>query len=78
MKVEELDLPSTTRIELNTASSGETENWQALDRLSTGQKATAVLLLLLLESAAPLVVDPELIEEDEGFTLRLWKDPRAS
>ncbi len=22
--------------------------------------------------------DPELIEEDEGFTLRLWKDPRAS
>lgn len=41
MQVEELDLPSTTRIELNTASPGETENWQALDLLSTGQKATA-------------------------------------
>ena len=67
MKVEELDLPSTTRIELNTASSRETENWQALDRLSTGQKATAVLLLLLLESAAPLVVDQPEDDLDNRF-----------
>ena len=67
MKVEELDLPSTTRIELNTASSGETENWQALDRLSTGQKATAVLLLLLLESSAPLVVDQPEDDLDNRF-----------
>ena len=67
MKVEELDLPSTTRIELNTASAGETENWQALDRLSTGQKATAVLLLLLLESAAPLVVDQPEDDLDNRF-----------
>ena len=57
MQVEQLDLPSTTRIELNTSPLHETENWRTLDQFSTGQKATAVLLLLLLESDAPLVVD---------------------
>ena len=67
MRVEELDLPSTTRIELNTAAPGETASWQALDRLSTGQKATAVLLLLLLESAAPLVVDQPEDDLDNRF-----------
>ena len=67
MRVEELDLPSTTGIELNTASPGEPEDWQALDRLSTGQKATAVLLLLLLESAAPLVVDQPEDDLDNRF-----------
>ena len=67
MRVEELDLPSTTRIELNTAPLHETENWQALHRLSTGQKATAVLLLLLLESDAPLVVDQPEDDLDNRF-----------
>ena len=67
MKVEELDLPSTTRIELNTATLHETENWQTLDQLSTGQKATAVLLLLLLESDAPLVIDQPEDDLDNRF-----------
>ena len=67
MQIEELDLPSTTKIELNTASPGETESWQALDRLSTGQKATAVLLLLLLESDAPLLVDQPEDDLDNRF-----------
>ncbi len=67
MQVEELDLQSTTKIELNIAAQGETENWQALDRLSTGQKATAVLLLLLLESDAPLVVDQPEDDLDNRF-----------
>ena len=67
MQVEELDLPSTTRIELNTAPLQETENWQTLDQLSTGQKATAVLLLLLLESDAPLVVDQPEDDLDNRF-----------
>ena len=42
---------------LNTAPTGSSPSWQALEDLSTGQKATAVLLLLLLESNAPLIVD---------------------
>ena len=67
MRVEELDLPSTTRIELNTAAAGQTENWQALESLSTGQKATAVLLLVLLESDAPLAVDQPEDDLDNRF-----------
>jgi hypothetical protein len=67
MKIEELELPSTTRIELNTASEKESASWQELDALSTGQKATAVLLLLLLESEAPLVVDQPEDDLDNRF-----------
>ena len=67
MRIEELDLQSTTKIELNIAATDATENWQALDRLSTGQKATAVLLLLLLDSDAPLVVDQPEDDLDNRF-----------
>ena len=57
MQIEELELASTTAIHLNTAPAGGPQAWQPLESLSTGQKATAVLLLLLLESGAPLIVD---------------------
>ena len=67
MKIEELELPATTRIALNTAAEGEPANWQLLEHLSTGQKATAVLLLLLLESEAPLVVDQPEDDLDNRF-----------
>jgi hypothetical protein len=67
MKIEELQLPATTKIELNTASEGEPQTWQTLEALSTGQKATAVLLLLLLESEAPLVVDQPEDDLDNRF-----------
>ena len=67
MKLEELELPATTNIELNTSSEGEPETWQTIEALSTGQKATAVLLLLLLESEAPLVVDQPEDDLDNRF-----------
>ena len=67
MRVEELDLPPTTAIRLNTAPVGEPPAWQTLDDLSTGQKATAVLLLLLLESDAPLIVDQPEDDLDNRF-----------
>jgi len=67
MRIEELDLPTTTTVELNTAPDGETPTWQTLQDLSTGQKATAVLLLLLLESEAPLVVDQPEDDLDNRF-----------
>lgn len=67
MRIEELELAATTKIELNTAAEGESENWQTLEGLSTGQKATAVLLLLLLESEAPLVVDQPEDDLDNRF-----------
>jgi len=67
MRIEELELSPTTKIELNTAADGEPPSWHALDKLSTGQKATAVLLLLLLESEAPLVVDQPEDDLDNRF-----------
>ena len=67
MRIEELDLPPTTAIRLNTAPLGEPPEWQALEALSTGQKATAVLLLLLLESDAPLIVDQPEDDLDNRF-----------
>ena len=67
MLVEELALPSTTEIELNVSSGGDSQDWQGLDRLSTGQKATAVLLLLLLDADTPLVVDQPEDDLDNRF-----------
>lgn len=67
MQVEELELAPTTKIKLNTGPPGGPPVWQALEDLSTGQKATAVLLLLLLESDAPLIVDQPEDDLDNRF-----------
>ena len=67
MSIECLDLPLTTRVELNTAVEGTKVQWQSLNQLSTGQRATAVLLLLLLESDSPLVVDQPEDDLDNRF-----------
>ena len=67
MRIEELELAPTTTICLNTAPTGESPAWQSLEALSTGQKATAVLLLLLLESGAPLIVDQPEDDLDNRF-----------
>ena len=67
MRIEEVELPATTHIELNTEADGEPPVWRTLDALSTGQKATAVLLLLLLDSEAPLVVDQPEDDLDNRF-----------
>ena len=67
MRIEELELLPTTTIRLNTAPAGEPPLWQTLEALSTGQKATAVLLLLLLESDAPLIVDQPEDDLDNRF-----------
>ena len=67
MRIEELELPPTTVIQLNTAPAGDPPVWRALEDLSKGQKATAILLLLLLESDAPLVVDQPEDDLDNRF-----------
>lgn len=83
MAIEELELPATTTIELNTAAEGAPTTWRTLEELSTGQKATAVLLLLLLESEAPLIIDQPEDDLDNRFiadgvvpTMRLEKRRR--
>jgi len=66
LQLEELDLPATTQIELNVGT-GTYSDWRRLEDLSTGQKATAVLLLLLIDSEAPLVVDQPEDDLDNRF-----------
>lgn len=66
LEVEECELPTEAIVELNVGA-GTTPNWKALDDLSTGQKATAVLLLLLLESDPPLIVDQPEDDLDNRF-----------
>ena len=57
MLIEELDLPHATEIELNVGPDKAPPEWRKLGDLSTGQKATALLHLLLLDGDAPLVLD---------------------
>ncbi|MEC3863457.1 hypothetical protein VK792_19435, partial [Mesobacterium sp. TK19101] len=64
--VEETRIPPEAIIELNVGPVGS-ENWKELDRLSAGQKATAVLMLLLLESDAPLLIDQPEDDLDNHF-----------
>lgn len=67
MRLEELDLPSSTDLELNLAERGAEANWRPLAALSVGQRATAVLRLLLLESAVPLLIDQPEDDLDNRF-----------
>lgn len=67
MRLEELDLPSTTDLELNLAEVGAQPTWRPLAALSVGQRATAVLRLLLLDSPVPLLIDQPEDDLDNRF-----------
>lgn len=66
MELEEHDLAHTTIMELNIGSLNR-EVWKDMKDLSTGQKATTILLLLLLESDAPLIIDQPEDDLDNFF-----------
>lgn len=66
MALEELSPGPALDIELNVAGMSP-PRWRMVERLSTGQKATAILLLLLVESAEPLVVDQPEDDLDNEF-----------
>jgi hypothetical protein len=66
LEVEECEIPPEAVLELNVGTEG-VQTWKELAQLSTGQKATAVLLLLLLESDAPLIVDQPEDDLDNRF-----------
>jgi hypothetical protein len=63
----EIALETTTEVSLNVAAEGQPEDWKALHELSKGQKATALLLLLLLQSGTPLIVDQPEDDLDNRF-----------
>lgn len=66
MRVEEEDWLQMPTIHLNLGTE-ERPQFVPLKRLSTGQKATALLCLLLLESDAPLVIDQPEDDLDNRF-----------
>lgn len=66
MEIEELELPVTTNLHLNIGTEKEPA-WRDLDRLSTGQRATALLLLLLKRGSAPLIIDQPEDDLDNSF-----------
>lgn len=67
LHIEECELPCETCLELNTSARRGTATWKSLEKLSAGQKATALLLLLLLESESPLVIDQPEDDLDNHF-----------
>jgi hypothetical protein len=66
LEIEELELTPRTDIELNIGTQ-DSPVWRPLTRLSTGQKATALLLLLLLEEQGPLIIDQPEDDLDNQF-----------
>ena len=66
LEVEECRIPPEALIELNVGREGN-DNWKRLENLSAGQKATAVLLLLLLDADAPLIIDQPEDDLDNQF-----------
>lgn len=82
MHAEEIDFPMSTDLQLNLGTK-TSPNWRSLDQLSTGQKATALLLLLMHRGDGPLIIDqPEddldnrFIYEDIVPRIRATKDSR--
>lgn len=67
LRLEELNLPHTAGLELNVSADPKKPEWREMSRLSTGQRATAALLLLLIETEAPLIVDQPEDDLDNRF-----------
>ena len=66
LTLEEIELPDSISIELNTAHHG-IESYRSLDKLSTGQQCTAILHLLLLQNLDPLLMDQPEDNLDNAF-----------
>lgn len=64
-ELESIDVEDQVSIELNVSHEGEL--YRSLDQLSTGQKCTAILHLLLLENSDPLLMDQPEDNLDNAF-----------
>ncbi len=67
LAIEELELPTSVHFELNVAEKNQAPKWKPMNALSVGQKATAILLILFLESETPLVIDQPEDDLDNRF-----------
>lgn len=66
LKLEEITFGHKTIIELNVGTEDRPE-WRGLASLSAGQRATALLMILLLRSDAPLIIDQPEDDLDNRF-----------
>lgn len=66
LELEVADLPDRVELKLD-ISLGEGSDYRSLDRLSPGQKSTAILLLIMLESKDPLLIDQPEDDLDNRF-----------
>ena len=79
LKMEEIELKDTIEIELNVAHEGSKEHYIAMEKLSTGQKCTAILSLLLLNQDDPLIIDQPEDNLDNAFIAeRIVEDLRRT
>lgn len=69
-ELEEITLPDAVTVSLNIAPEDGPREYRALDDLSRGQKATALLLLLLTAAGAPLIIDQPEDDLDNRFIYR--------
>ena len=75
--LEAIDLEERVSLELNVSRRGG--QYRALDRLSTGQQCTAILHLLLLDNADPLIMDQPEDNLDNAFIAeRIVQELRAA
>ena len=77
LQLHEIELKDVVEIELNTSHTGSEPNFISMENLSTGQKCTAILNLLLLSRDDPLIIDQPEDNLDNAFiTDRIVKDIR--
>ena len=77
MKLEEVYLQDSIEIELNISHDRSENHFESLENLSTGQKCTAILHLLLLARDAPLIIDQPEDNLDNAFIAdRIVRDLR--
>jgi PHP family Zn ribbon phosphoesterase len=67
IELEALELSDGVELLLDVNVAGETRDYRPLSRLSPGQKSTAILLLVLQESNAPLLIDQPEDDLDNRF-----------
>ena len=78
LKLEEIRLNDNIRIELNVSDDTGEPHFEPLERLSTGQKCTAILNLLLLDRDTPLIIDQPEDNLDNAFIAdRIVRDLRS-
>ncbi len=77
LELEEIELKDQVGIKLNTAHENSAPYYIPLDKLSTGQKCTAILNLLLLNPNDPLIIDQPEDNLDNAFIAeRIVRDLR--